>query len=167
VETRRHSDAYHVLNVRPDAHQVVVRAAFHALAALYHPDVNPSPDASSRMAELNRAYAMVRTSDLRAVYESRTRNPEAPKAWAMGGAAPPPPPARPGTEGSQVIDFGRYEGWRLADLILHDPDYLRWLARHASGVRYRAEIERRLAAIAPKPAAPEAKGRRGWSAIGL
>lgn len=169
VETRPDQDAYRELNVRPDAHQVVVRAAYHALAALYHPDVNPSPDAASRMAQLNLAYAQVRTADLRAVYATRSAAPEAPKAaWAMGSATPPPPPsARPGTEESLVIEFGRYAGWRLADLVLHDPDYLRWLSRHVSGVRYRHEIERRLAGIAAKPAAPAAKSRRGWSAIGL
>lgn len=29
-----------------------------------------------------------------------------------------------------VIDFGRYAGWRIADVARHDPDYLRWLSRH-------------------------------------
>ena len=29
-------------------------------------------------------------------------------------------------------------------------DYLRWLARHPSGVRYRAEIQRVLAAAVPR-----------------
>jgi DnaJ domain len=168
VQTNRQPDAYRVLNVRPDAHQAVVRAAFHALAALYHPDVNPSPDADSRMAELNRAYALIRTPDLRAVYETRSLTPEAPKAaWAMGGATPPPPSARPGTEDSLVIEFGRYAGWRLADLVIHDPDYLRWLSRHVSGVRYRGEIERLLADVAPKAAPAAAKRRSRWSALGI
>jgi hypothetical protein len=36
-----------------------------------------------------------------------------------------------------VLEFGRYEGWKLKDLARHDPDYLIWLSRHSSGVRYR------------------------------
>ena len=167
VEIRLDQDAYCVLNIRSDAHQVVVRAAYHALAALYHPDVNPSPDAAGRMAQLNLAYAQIRTADLRAVYATRSRTPEAPKAWAMGGATPPPPRVAPGAEPSLVIDFGRYEGWRLADLVKQDPDYLRWLLRHASGVQYRGEIQQRLAAIKPRAEASKEKPRRGWSAIGL
>jgi uncharacterized protein (DUF3820 family) len=39
-----------------------------------------------------------------------------------------------------VLDFGRYSGWTLRDLVRQDPDYLRWLARHSSGFRYRSEI---------------------------
>ena len=156
-----------MLNVRPDAHQVVVRAAFHALAALYHPDVNPSPDAGHRMAELNLAYAQIRTADLRAIYATRSATPQPAKAWAMGGASPPPPRAAPNAEPSLVIDFGRYAGWRLADLVQHDPDYLRWLLRHASGAQYRGEIRQRLAAIKPRADASKPKARRGWSALGL
>ena len=156
-----------MLNVRPDAHQVVVRAAYHALAALYHPDVNPSPDAAKRMAQLNLAYAQVRTADLRAVYTTRSATPQPAKAWAMGGATPPPPPAAPNAEPSLVIAFGRYEGWRLADLVKHDPDYLRWLLRHASGVQYRGEIQQRLAGIKPRAEPSKEKPRRGWSAVGL
>jgi hypothetical protein len=39
-----------------------------------------------------------------------------------------------------TIDFGRYAGWRLKDLAKQDPDYLRWLSRHSSGVRFRNQI---------------------------
>ena len=44
----------------------------------------------------------------------------------------------------EVIDFGRYSGWRIADLAGHDPDYLRWLSRHSTGVRFRHAIARSL-----------------------
>ena len=40
-----------------------------------------------------------------------------------------------------VIDFGRYAGWRLGDLVRHDADYVRWLARHSSGIRFRTAIK--------------------------
>ena len=43
-----------------------------------------------------------------------------------------------------ALDFGRYEGWRLRELARRDPDYLRWLARHSSGIRYRTAIEQVL-----------------------
>lgn len=43
------------------------------------------------------------------------------------------------------LDFGRYQGWTLGDLLRADPTYLRWLARHSSGVRYRGAILRLLA----------------------
>jgi hypothetical protein len=45
------------------------------------------------------------------------------------------------------LDFGHYAGSLIADLATIDPDYLRWLERHPSGVRYRAEIHRVLGVV--------------------
>lgn len=42
------------------------------------------------------------------------------------------------------LDFGHYAGRSIEELATVDPDYLHWLARHASGARYRAEIQRVL-----------------------
>lgn len=42
------------------------------------------------------------------------------------------------------LDFGHYAGRTLEELAGVDPDYLRWLERHPSGARYRAEIHRVL-----------------------
>jgi hypothetical protein len=42
------------------------------------------------------------------------------------------------------LDFGHYAGMTIEELAQIDPDYLRWLERHPSGVRYRAEIHRVL-----------------------
>jgi hypothetical protein len=39
-----------------------------------------------------------------------------------------------------VLTFGRYAGWGLRDLARQDPEYLLWLSRHSSGIRYRTEI---------------------------
>lgn len=50
---------------------------------------------------------------------------------------------------STVLDFGHRAGRTIAELAETDPDYLRWLARHPSGFRYRAEIERVLKAAVP------------------
>jgi uncharacterized protein (DUF3820 family) len=63
-------------------------------------------------------------------------------------------PVGPGHQSSfdaTVIDFGHYAGHTVAELAETDPDYLRWLARHPSGVRYRAEIARVLASAVPHP----------------
>jgi uncharacterized protein (DUF3820 family) len=49
-----------------------------------------------------------------------------------------------------TVDFGRYAGWTLKDLLRHDPDYLRWLYRHSSGVRYRYQIARMLPDVNPE-----------------
>ena len=49
-----------------------------------------------------------------------------------------------------TIDFGHHAGRTIAELATIDPDYLRWLARHPSGFRYRTEIARVLASAVPR-----------------
>ena len=91
------------------------------------------------MAELNDAYAQLRSADRRAVYD-RLRAPAPPTHKER--AQPQHKPAGARREGGKkgVLDFGRYVGWSVADLAREDPDYLRWLSRHSSGIRYRREI---------------------------
>jgi len=48
------------------------------------------------------------------------------------------------------LDFGHHAGRTIEELASVDPDYLRWLARHPSGVRYRSEIARVLASAVPR-----------------
>jgi curved DNA-binding protein CbpA len=171
-------DVYTTLQVSPSAHEVVIRAAYHALARRYHPD-GDSPDAR-RMAELNYAYDLVRDDVRRRIYDERRREIQAsaesqrqpvgpgtagaeatqtkPAAVAPPGLSPYAGPfgrARP-EQDSMRIDFGRYTGWSLRELARHDPDYLRWLSRHSSGVRYRPEILRLL----PEEAGAAAAARR-------
>ena len=147
-------DVYRVLQVDPAAETLVLDASFRALARRYHPD-GEAPD-PARMAVLNRAYALVRSPELRGAYD---RSRQRLVAVGPGLAAPPstaPPTGDPSAQGpfaraaerngrdtrpaSHTLDFGRYTGWRLAELAIHDPDYLRWLARHSSGLRFRDEI---------------------------
>ena len=137
MAARTSRDAYEVLQVRPDASQVVVRAAFRALAAEHHPD--GSAGSNRRMAELNDAYAQVRTVDRRAVYD-RLHAPAPPTESKQAQPQHKPAGARRESGKKGVLDFGRYVGWSVADLARHDPDYLRWLSRHSSGIRYRREI---------------------------
>jgi len=135
-------DAYEVLQVHPKANQLVIQAAYRVLAGQCHPDHDPSSGATRRMAELNAAYEFVRTVDRRELYDKQ-RN--------LNKTAVPivTPYAAPMTrseehEGSNVIDFGRYEGYTLEQLRRVDPEYLRWLSRHSAGIRYRRRIQELL-----------------------
>jgi curved DNA-binding protein CbpA len=126
-------DPYRVLQVVPSAEQEVIHAAYRALALKYHPDRDRSGRAQRRMLELNAAYALVRSEEARAAWE-RSLHPQ-PQA-GRNRVAPPPRSESAGTR----IPFGRYQGWTLRDLARRDPEYLRWLSRHSSGIGYRTEI---------------------------
>ena len=49
------------------------------------------------------------------------------------------------------LDFGHHAGRTIDELAAVDPGYLRWLARHPSGYRYRAAIERVMESAVPHP----------------
>ena len=132
-------DPYAVLQVVPTADQEVVHAAFKALALKYHPDHDATRRAAERMAELNRAYTILRDPKSRAAHDRSRRTTIAGisvAATARPSSVPPPPMTSPGS----VLSFGRYTGWSLRDLARRDPDYVLWLSRHSSGIRYRTEI---------------------------
>ncbi|MGH2462789.1 MAG: DnaJ domain-containing protein [Candidatus Limnocylindria bacterium] len=172
-------DAYRALQIRHDADDIVVEAAFRVLARRYHPDA-PSGDAA-RMAEINRAYDLLRTPIRRRRYDRERHTPVGPGRTSFRSSAsssdsslvspsvPSPPTngsapyAEVKSNGQQppssVIDFGRYQGWTLKDLSKHDPDYLRWLARSSGGVRYRNQIHQLLPAEEPEPDLAKLKTR--------
>ena len=158
----RELDAYGTLQIDPRAETFVVEAAYRALARHYHPD-GEAPD-QVRMAVINRAYALVRTPAARGQYDSERLTPVGPAPVPAAAPGPFDPWARrangatPQPSGSSVLDFGRYAGWSLRDLVRQDADYLRWLARHSSGFRYRNEIHEMI----PKDAGLE----RGAKAVG-
>ena len=134
-------DAYECLQVRPDAHALVIQAAYRALASLYHPDRDPSSGATYRMVALNRAFEKLRTPDRRALYDQQRK-----LGAGMASAIVTPPPSPAGRNsaartGSDVVDFGRYNGLTIMEIARQDPDYLKWLRRHSSGIRYRAQID--------------------------
>lgn len=59
-------------------------------------------------------------------------------------------PVGPGPASSfdpRTLDFGHHAGRTIAELAEIDPDYLHWLERHPSGVRFRAEINRVMGAV--------------------
>jgi curved DNA-binding protein CbpA len=154
-------DAYEVLQVHPRAHPRVVEAAYLVLASIYDPGGGEAQASQQRMAELEEAYASVRTAERRALYDQQRKRHEVMEAalatpyhpFAVGSS-----PAG-GDTASGVLDFGRYEGWTIAQLAQHDPDYLRWLSRHSSGIRYRRQIDEALRK-GSHPAG-QAPGRRG------
>lgn len=130
-------DPYRVLQVQPTAEQEVIHAAFRALALKYHPDRDATPEAQRRMLALNAAYALLRDAAARATWDRAQARATGFGARSTSAAVPPPP--RSDAAGTRV-SFGRYAGWTLRDLARHDPEYLRWLSRHSSGVAYRTEI---------------------------
>jgi curved DNA-binding protein CbpA len=132
-------DPYAVLQVVPSAEQEVIQGAYKALAFKYHPDRDATHRAAEKMAELNRAYALLRNAVQRAAHDRSRRTTIAGVSVAQSPAArwaSPPPAASTGS----VLTFGRYTGWSLRDLARHDPDYILWLSRHSSGIRFRTEI---------------------------
>jgi curved DNA-binding protein CbpA len=146
------TDPYRVLQVTPSAEQEVVNAAYRALALKYHPDRDASSEAARRMQQLNEAFALVRDPVTRARWDAGHKGASRAGGYATAQAPSVAPPPRSSAAGSR-LEFGRYAGWTLRDLARHDPDYLRWLSRHASGLRYRTEIYQILGRLARSSAA--------------
>jgi curved DNA-binding protein CbpA len=143
-------DAYRVLQVAPDCEDEVIHGAYRALALKYHPDRDGTQYAAKRMADLNLAYALIRDPRVRSRHDAALRRANLPAASGGVGSAPMPPP-RSMAAGTR-LNHGRYTGWTLRDLARQDPDYLRWLSRHSSGIRYRTEIYQILSKQEPSVA---------------
>ena len=61
---------YRVLGVTSQADDAEIKVAFRRLAKAFHPDVNPGDiRAEQRFQEINHAYATLRNSSARAVYD--------------------------------------------------------------------------------------------------
>ena len=151
MSDRPRRDAYEILHIRADADQIVVRAAYRALAGRFHPDNDSDASSTRRMAELNAAYAEIGSPERRAVYDALQHKVAA--MTAASTSAPRPmrevgvsEGAKP-TTGTDMLDFGRYHGWTISQIARTDPDHLRWLARHSSGLRYRRTIGEQLRAL--------------------
>lgn len=152
-------DYYHILQVDPEADAEIITAAYRVLARRLHPDRDITGVQEYRMSELNRAYAVLRDPAKRQQYDAERTlmqpvGPGADGPRRRGGLA-----ARwNGDAGSEAsvqpdaasdetrLSFGRHAGMTLREIAAQDTEYLRWLSRHSSGLRYRAEIERILGA---------------------
>jgi curved DNA-binding protein CbpA len=148
-------DFYKVLNVDPEADPDVIEAAFGVLSGKLNPRTDRSGVHEVRLAELNRAYATLRDGAARLAYDKERNSDLVPMGPGDGGqeyrrlaSGSLTERVQAGPHGEHVdsltIGFGRYAGWSLGALVYQDPDYLRWLSRHSSGIRYRSAILRLL-----------------------
>jgi DnaJ-class molecular chaperone len=160
------TDFYKLLQVDREADLDVIQAAHGVLARRLHPESDLTGVDEVRRAELDRALAILSDPFRRTAYDQQREfemvamGPGKPREGhsvgeaesdehqrlAMGALTERIQAGRNGEGVANVtIDFGRYAGWRLGELARQDPDYLRWLARHSSGIRYRSAILRLLA----------------------
>lgn len=81
-------DLYEILHLHPSAHPDVIQAAYRRLALVYHPDRNSSPEATTMMAAINRAYAVLSDPEQRAEYDrGRVAQGGAPASGTSGSSA--------------------------------------------------------------------------------
>jgi hypothetical protein len=64
-------DLYRTLQVEPNADLEAIHQAYRRLARLYHPDLNPRPEAAARMRAINAAYRVLSDTRQRAAYDAR------------------------------------------------------------------------------------------------
>ena len=161
------SDYYRVLEVDPEADPEVIGAAYRVLAKRLRAKADPDEADQIRLAELDLAYAILsnpaqrRAFDARRLSESVAVGPGYPNGHMNGNgnghavdaaarlaAGPLSERLAAGLHGESLgemtINFGRYAGWTLAEIAQSDPEYLQWLSRHSSGIRYRSAILRLL-----------------------
>ena len=62
-------DYYGILGVTASAEMAVIKAAYKALAGIYHPDRNPTPDAKEKMQAINEAWSVLANSETRKEYD--------------------------------------------------------------------------------------------------
>lgn len=61
---------YQILGVEPNASEMEIRRAYRRLAIFTHPDRNPTPEATTRMQEINEAYGVIGNKNRRRKYDS-------------------------------------------------------------------------------------------------
>ena len=161
------TNLYKLLQVDPKADPEVIAAAYNALLEKVHLARAARGVAEFREAELKRAYAVLSDPGKRNAYDAE----HAPVAFSIGPAdEPDSAPMRNGGLSERIaaqtgqiavqahpdapveprLNFGRYAGHTLEEILHLDGEYLRWLSRHSSGLRYRNAIMRLLA----QPEAP-------------
>lgn len=62
-------DYYSILGVQPNATKEDIKKAYRKLAMQYHPDKNPSPEASEKFKLINQAYSVLSDDNKRAAYD--------------------------------------------------------------------------------------------------
>ena len=145
-------DAYKVLQVDSEADPEVIQAAYRRLAQKFHPDLAGGPDTpegregAQRMVAINAAWEVLGDERRRAAYDHARAVAAGTAAHSVPSQTPAPRPAPVRTSmraaaDDNTLNFGRYSGWRLEEILGVDPGYLEWLARAPIGRSYRAEID--------------------------
>ena len=67
------TDLYSALGVPSSASTADIKSAFRRLAAHYHPDRNPSPDAPARFRSVQEAYEVLSDDEKRQAYDDNRR----------------------------------------------------------------------------------------------
>lgn len=62
---------YEILSVSQYASESEIKASFHKLVKVWHPDHNDAEEAPARFEEIHKAYSVLRDTDLRARYDER------------------------------------------------------------------------------------------------
>jgi curved DNA-binding protein CbpA len=165
------SDYYKILEVDPEADPEVITAAYRVLAKRVRSKPELEETDQVRLAELDLAYAVLSHPAQRRAFDERrlsetvavgpgyhygngnghangNGNGNALDAAARLAAGPLSERLAAGLHGESLgeltINFGRYSGWTLSEIAQSDPEYLQWLSRHSSGIRYRSAILRLL-----------------------
>lgn len=112
-------DYYKILQVDPDADPEVIEATYRRLSLKYHPDKNPSPDATRRMKDINNAHDILGDPVKRAVFnreraeayarertEAQYARDKAEAQYASGRTEAPPPQATANQESWKDILIG-------------------------------------------------------------
>jgi curved DNA-binding protein CbpA len=102
-------DLYGALQVAPNADLEAIHAAYRRLARLYHPDLNPRPEAAEQMRAINAAYRVLSDPRQRAAYDARRFLRPLPTVGVRPAAAPRPrvvvvAPAPPPTQFQRRVD---------------------------------------------------------------
>ncbi len=70
---------YEVLEVKKEATQEEIAQAYRKLAKIYHPDLNPTPEAHTKMTKINTAYEVLSDIEERKRYDDSPA--ECPECW--------------------------------------------------------------------------------------
>ncbi|HUR17145.1 MAG TPA: J domain-containing protein [Candidatus Limnocylindrales bacterium] len=140
---------YKTLMLAETADAEIIGVVYRKLAQRFHADVDPSPEAARRMAEINVAHEVLSDAQKRSEYDkwlaSRRDRRSSDRIIRAQGDVPFGTAGAPvGPPQGSVMDFGRYMGWTLGQIKRHDPEFLEWLMRVPVGRQYRDEIGQML-----------------------
>jgi molecular chaperone DnaJ len=78
---------YNILGVNENASHDEIKKAYRSLSLKFHPDKNPSPEATEKYKLINEAYGILGDEQKRKQYEMEQKNPFMRMAGGMGGMA--------------------------------------------------------------------------------